>query len=145
MLFLWSTWVHTCKYLVINYESSIPLFVAASSDTWCKPIYQSLVLTDIQNIIAQIKCICVSFIIARVVGCLPSSTQNNIVACDYPLVWLLKKFQTNLSVVGWRIHWLLREVVVGFLHFSKNLLPCPCTGTDGFFQPHRDLCRPTGD
>lgn len=45
----------------------------------------------------------VIFFIARVVGYLPSSTQNIIVASDYPLAWLLREFKTNLSIVGLRI------------------------------------------
>lgn len=117
----------------------------ASSDTGLELIYQSLVLTNIQNIIARIKCICLSFFTARVVGYLPSSTQNNIVASDYPLVWLLKKFKTNLSVVGLKIHSPLRNVVADFLHFLKTPLPWPRTGTDGFFQPRCGLCRLAGD
>lgn len=84
----------------------------ASSDIWLQLIYQSLVLTNIQTIIAQIKCIRLSFFIARVVGYLPSSTQNNIVASDYLLAWLLKKFKTNLLIVGLRIHSPLGDVVM---------------------------------
>lgn len=90
----------------------MPLFIVASSDTWLRLIYQSLVLTNIQNIIAGIKWICLSFFIASVVGYLPSSTQNNIVARDYPLAWLLNKFEINLLIVGLRIHSPLRNVVM---------------------------------
>lgn len=54
----------------------------------------------------------VIFFIARVVGYLPSSTQNNIVASDYPLAWLLHKFKINVLIVGLRIHWPLRNVVM---------------------------------
>lgn len=93
----------------------MPLFIVASSDIWLKLIYQSLVLTNIQNIIAWIKCIHLSFFIASVVGYLPSSTQNNIVASDYPLPWLLRKFKTNVSIVGLRIHLPLRDVVMDSL------------------------------
>lgn len=48
---------------------------------------------------------------AKVVGYLPSCTQNNIVVSDDPLVWLLRKFKTNGSMVGLgtRVH--LRDVV----------------------------------
>lgn len=123
----------------------MPLFVVDASDTRLKPIYQSLVLTNIQNIIARIKCICLSFFIARVAGYLPSSTQNNIVASDYPLVWLLKKFKTNLSAVGLKIHSPLRNAVTDFLHFLKTPLLWPRRGTDGFFQPCRGLRRLAGD
>lgn len=48
---------------------------------------------------------------AKVLGHLPSCTQNNIVVSDDPLVWLLKKFKTNGSMVGLGICVPLRDVV----------------------------------
>lgn len=85
-------------------------------------IYQSLVLTNIQNIIARVKCICLSyFFIAGVVGYLPSSTQNNIAASDLPLAWLLRKFKTNLSIVGLRIHSPLTDVVMDPAFLEKSV------------------------
>lgn len=61
------------------------------------------------------------FFIARVVGYLPSSTQNNIVASDYPLAWLLRKFKTNLSIVGLRIHSPLINVVMDPAVLEKSV------------------------
>lgn len=63
------------------------------------------------------------FFIARVVGYLPSSTQNNIVASDYPLAWLLREFKTNLSIVGLRIQSPLINVVMdpAFLENSLSI------------------------
>ena len=101
----------------------------ASSDTWLRLIYQSLVLTNIQNIIAGIKWICLSFFIARVVGYLPSSARNNIAASDYPLAWLLNKFKINVLIVGLRIHSPLRNVVMDSCISWKI---CSCALTRGW-------------
>lgn len=69
------------------------------------------------------------FFIARVAGDLPSSTQNNIVASDYPLAWLLKKFKTNWSIVSLRIHLPLRNVV---MDSGISWKICCCTLVQGW-------------